>query len=65
VLEDPWDEIARRLESVHFEPMRTVPSVCAACPQLSRCLGGCRLSALAVFGDGDHPDPLCPHARHE
>ena len=60
VLEDPWDEIARRLESGHFQPMRTVPPACSACPQLSRCLGGCRLSALAVFGDGDHPDPLCP-----
>jgi radical SAM protein with 4Fe4S-binding SPASM domain len=60
VLEDPWDEIGRRLEAVHFEPMRAVPTVCASCPQLARCLGGCRLSALAVFGDGDHPDPLCP-----
>ena len=65
VLEDPWGEIARRLESGHFQPMRAVPAVCSACPQLSRCLGGCRLSALAVFGDGDHPDPLCPHALCE
>ena len=54
VLEDPWDEIARRLESGHFQPMRAVPSACASCAQSARCLGASasrrsRCSAMRII----------------
>ena len=64
LLEDSWERVEQRLWEQQLRPMRgAVPPACRGCPHLSRCLGGCRLSAQAIFGDMDHPDPLAPCAR--
>jgi radical SAM protein with 4Fe4S-binding SPASM domain len=57
--ETPWPELARRLWEQELRPLReAVPAECRACPAYPRCLGGCRLSALAVGGRLDALDPL-------
>lgn len=64
ILAEPWEELARRLWERELEPARTAKAeVCQGCAQLSRCLGGCRLSAQTVFGSFAHPDPLAPAAQ--
>jgi radical SAM protein with 4Fe4S-binding SPASM domain len=64
VLAEPWEGIARRLWENELAPLReAIPERCRDCPWWQRCLGGCRLSALAVFGDGSRPDPLAPCAH--
>lgn len=61
ILDDSWEELSRRLWERQIKPMRSaIPGPCVDCAQLSRCLGGCRLSAEAVFGNFEHPDPLAP-----
>lgn len=61
VLAEPWSVLEVRLWDSCLAPLRdNPPAACAGCPHLSRCLGGCRLSALAVFGDLEHADPLAP-----
>jgi radical SAM protein with 4Fe4S-binding SPASM domain len=63
ILVEPWEEIGRRLWVEELEPLRRarIPR-CQGCAHWARCLGGCRLSAAATFGAGDHPDPLAPVA---
>ncbi len=60
LLTEPWEVLARRLWEQELEPLRHA-EICTACPHWQRCLGGCRLSALSVFGDLNHPDPLAPN----
>jgi len=59
--ETPWPELAGRLWEEELAPCReAVPSICRGCVYYPRCRGGCRLSALAVHGSLDAPDPLAP-----
>ncbi|MBI4703007.1 MAG: radical SAM protein [Deltaproteobacteria bacterium] len=60
---EPWETLCRRLWDGELGALRaSTPEPCRDCPQLARCLGGCRLSALAMFADASRPDPLAPVA---
>jgi len=59
--ETPWPELADRLWEQELKPCReTVPDGCRDCPVYPTCLGGCRLSALAMGGSFTALDPLAP-----
>jgi radical SAM protein with 4Fe4S-binding SPASM domain len=61
LMEESWDVIWRRIREEHLAPVRAaIPDECADCAHWSRCLGGCRLSALSMHGSLDAPDPLAP-----
>ncbi len=59
ILSDAWETCWQRLWEQQLEPVRaSCPPSCAGCAWLSRCLGGCRMSALAASGSLAGPDPL-------
>lgn len=63
IVRESWEAIARKLWAIQLGPLRAlVPEPCAACAWVSRCHGGCRMSAETVFGSASHPDPLAPCA---
>jgi radical SAM protein with 4Fe4S-binding SPASM domain len=64
ILTDPWELLARRLWDRQLAPARAATvAACEDCGHWPRCLGGCRLSAEAIFGSLAHPDPLAPVAH--
>ncbi len=63
LLTEDSDVLRQRLWDQELAPMRAAaPGPCGGCPHYAGCLGGCRLSACAVFGDLSHADPLAPCA---
>jgi radical SAM protein with 4Fe4S-binding SPASM domain len=49
LLVEPFKTIYAKMED--WRALKTVPDECLACKVLSKCLGGCRVSAKAAFGD--------------
>ncbi len=61
---DPWELLAARLWDQQLRSLRdSVPDACRDCRHVRRCLGGCRLSAEAVYGCTSRPDPLAPRRQ--
>jgi pyrroloquinoline quinone biosynthesis protein E len=55
---EPWAVVMERARRGYLADMACTPHGCRGCPMMDSCGGGCRESALGVFGDLEHPDPL-------
>lgn len=60
LLKEPWQAILPRWESALDACRAATPEPCRGCRHVSRCLGGCRLSAMAVSDEPTGLDPLAP-----
>jgi len=55
---EPWDVIVKRARATTLADLSRPPAVCAGCPMVDACGGGCRESARGVHGDTHQADPL-------
>ncbi|MDP6934640.1 MAG: hypothetical protein QGG40_17085, partial [Myxococcota bacterium] len=54
--EQDWAEIFANPYPTEFR--HDVPDICRGCAYERSCVGGCKESAFATFGDHAHPEPL-------